>query len=119
LLAGAVAATYAAITLLHPGTILDRAWVLNSEGHAKLQPMARLAGPLFLVLAAALAAAGVGWFQQRRWGWRLAVLLIGANLVGDLVNLIAGSFLKGSVGVLIAGAILGYLLRPGTRAAFR
>ena len=42
----------------------------------ELAPMGRTVGILFLMLAAALIAAGIGWFQRRLWGWRLAVAII-------------------------------------------
>jgi hypothetical protein len=52
-------------------------------------------------------------------GWGLAVVIIATQVLGDLVNLFMGEFVRGGVGVTIAGALLFYLLRPKVRAAFK
>jgi hypothetical protein len=103
---GAVMASLAATTLLWPGTALDRIWALNTAAYQQLAPLGGTVGILFLVLGAALAAAGVGWFRRRLWGWTLAVVLIAVQVLGDVVNCIRVDFLRGGVGVLIAGALL-------------
>ena len=115
LLGGAVLATFAGITLIFPGTFLDRAWLLNPTGHAGLTALGRWVGFLFPLLGLVLAAAGMGWLKRRRWGWRLAVLLIAANAVGDLSRLVSGAWIAGTVGVLIAGMLLIYMMRPAIR----
>jgi hypothetical protein len=119
LLWGAAMATFAGITLIFPGTILDRAWVLNPAGHAGLTALGRWVGFLFPLLGSALLLAGIGWLKHRRWGWMLAVLLIGANATGDLIRLLSGAWIEGVVGVLIAGALLIYMTRPNMRAVFK
>jgi len=112
LLAGAVTATLAGITLILPGTFLDRMWVLNKTGHAGLVSIGKAVGLMFPVLGLALAAAGIGWLKRRYWGWLLAVLLIGGNALGDLIRFASGDWIGGSVGVIIAGSLLLYLTRP-------
>lgn len=76
------------------------------------------AGILFLLLAAALAMAGVGWFRRRVWGWRLTVVIIAMQVLGDIGNCLRGEWMRGGVGAVIAGAFLLILLRPKVRAAF-
>lgn len=112
-------ATFAGITLIFPGTILDRAWVLNPTGHQGLTALGRWVGFLFPLLGLALAAAGIGWLKRRRWGWMLAILLIGGNAVGDLARLVSGAWVAGAVGVLLAGALLIYMTRPAMRHFFK
>ena len=73
---------------------------------------------LFFLLSAALATAGIGWFQRRLWGWRLAVAIIATQVAGDLVNAFRGELVKGATGVIIAGALLLYLTPPSVRGAF-
>ena len=116
---GAVIAAYASVTLLIPGTFLDALWELNKRGHAGLLVLGESAGLLFAILSVPLAAAALGWFQRRYWGWMLGVTLIAINLAGDLVNLARGEGLKGAVGAVIAGLLLIYLIRPGVRNYFR
>ena len=115
---GAVMASLAGTTLIWRGTLLDQVWVLNRPAYRQLASLGEKVGVPFLVLSAALAVAGVGWFTRRAWGWRLAVFLIATQVLGDLINIFMGHFVRGAAGVTIASALLLYLLRPGVRAAF-
>jgi hypothetical protein len=101
---GAIMAGLAATTLLWRGTVLDRLWDLNPTAYRQLVPLAGTVGILFVILGAALTAAGIGWFHRRLWG-RLAVLIIAIQLLGDVVNCIRGDLLRGGTGVIIAGAL--------------
>lgn len=114
---GATMAAYAGVTLLWPGTVLDELWKLNPIAHAQLLPMGRPGGILFLALSATLATAGIGWAKRRSWGWTLGVILLAAHVIGDLASAAMGDW-RGGAGVLIAGALLFYLFRPGVRRAF-
>jgi polyferredoxin len=79
---------------------------------------ANIVGPGFLLLAAALAAAAVGWFKRRFWGWMLTVALIATQVFGDLINFLRGDYLRGTAGIIIAGLLLAFLLRPSVRRIF-
>ena len=70
------------------------------------------------MLGVALATAGIGWFRRRLWGWKLAVAIIATQVLGDVVNCLRGDLLRGGTGVIIAGALLLFLLRSKVRAAF-
>lgn len=115
---GATMASLAATTLLWRGTALDRLWALNPSAYRQLAPMGRVVGILFLLLAVALATAGIGWFRRRLWGWRLGIAIIAIQVLGDIVNCFRGDLLSGGIGVIIAGALLLFLLQPRVRAAF-
>lgn len=115
---GATMAALAGTTLVRPGTVLDRAWALNPTAYARLAPLGRAIGIVFLLLSAALAATAVGWFKRRVWGWMLAVIIIISQVIGDVVNVFMGQFVRGAVGVIIAGLLLLYLLRLNVRRAF-
>jgi len=111
-------ASLAATTLLWRGTPLDRVWALNPVAHKQLAPLGSAVGIFFLMLGAALTLAGIGWFRRRLWGWRLAVVIIAVQVLGDVVNCVRGELLRGGIGVLIAGALLLFLLQSKIRAAF-
>lgn len=116
---GAIMATLAALTLLWPGTALDRAWTLNPLAHAQLSTRPRLFGSMFVLLTVTLTCAAIGWFRLRRWGWDLAVTIISIQVAGDFGNLLRGDLLRGITGFLIAGGLLVYLLRPTVRKTFQ
>ena len=111
-------AALAGTTLLWPGTDLDRIWLLNRRAHLQLAPLGPRVGFAFLLLSMALGAAAIGWFQNKKWGWRLAGCIIGIQVLGDLVNLLRGDFIRGVPGVVIAGALLAYLCRSTIKELF-
>ncbi len=115
---GSAMAAYAGVTLLIPGTVLDRLWMLNKAGHALLASLAKPAGVGFFLLSALLGAAAIGWFRRRRWGWFLGTSMVAINAAGDLANLIVGEHLKGAVGAVIAGLLLIYMMRSRVRGYF-
>lgn len=115
---GAAMASLAATTLLWRGTVLNRVWTLNPAAYRQLYPLGTKVGLLFVLLSAALLTSGIGWFRHRRWGWRLAVAIIAIEVLGDIFNIVRGDLLRGAIGVIIAGALLLYLLSPRIRASF-
>jgi hypothetical protein len=115
---GAAMASLAATTLLWQGTVLGGIWALNPPAYKQLAPLGGWVGILFLLLGAALATAGIGWFRRRLWGWRLAVAVISTQVLGDVVNCVRGEWLKGAIGVTIAGALLLFLLQRRIKNAF-
>jgi len=115
---GAAMAILAAITLLSPGSRLDRVWVLNPIAYKRLAPLGHRVEIFFLLLGVALITAGIGWFRQSLWGWKLAVIIIATQVVGDVVNCVRGDLLRGGTGLILAGALLLFLLRPKIRASF-
>jgi hypothetical protein len=118
LFVGAVMAFLAGASLAKPGTFLDRMWVLNPHAYDELTPFGRTVGLFFLLLAAALMLAGTGWLKRQRWGWRLAVVIIGTQVTGDVANIFLGHPAQGVVGVAVAGTLLLYITRPYVRASF-
>jgi hypothetical protein len=111
-------ALYAAITLLCPGTALDKLWSLNPDAHRQLLEFRKVAGLGFVILAGVAAVAGVGWFRRRLWGWQLAVFGMSVQILGDCVNVMRGDFLRGGLGLLIGTALLAYLLSHKVRKNF-
>jgi hypothetical protein len=111
-------ATFAAVTLLHPGTFLDRAWALNPDAHAQMLPLGKIVGAPFIVLAITLFLAGVGWIRRRYWGWLLGVSVIAINLAADITHFFLGDRMKSAVGMVIASLLLLYMTRPAVRNYF-
>ena len=107
-------ATLAAVTLIHPGTPLDRAWSLNPQAYRQMSPLAPSIGIAFLLLAASLGVATVGWLHRTWWGWLMTVAILITQFLGDGFNLLHGNYLRGRIGVLLAGGLIVYVihLRP-------
>jgi hypothetical protein len=115
---GAAMASLAGMTLVWPGTALDRMWAFNPRAFRELAPFGKTVGIPFLLLAVTLSITSVGWFKRRLWGWRLAVFIIATQVFGGLIHVFLGRVVEGGVGVAIAGALLLYLLRVKVRAVF-
>jgi hypothetical protein len=112
-------AALAGTMLIWPGTPLDRLWLLNETAHAQLRKAGTYPGPLFWALSIMLIGTATSWFRQRLWAFHLTVAIICVQLVGDVVNLVKGDFVRGGIGILIAGALLLFLLRSRIRTAFQ
>lgn len=110
---GTAMATLAGTLLIHPGTILDRAWVLNPVAHGELARFGKPIGIVSLLLGALLAAAATGWCRRRYWGWLLTVVIVMTQVAGDLINFIRGDHLRGGVGFAIAVALGGRVCGRG------
>jgi len=116
---GSSMAALAGTMLIWPGTVLDRLWMLNETAHAELRKAGTYLGPLFWALSIMLMGTAAGWFRQRLWAFRLSAAIICTQVAGDLVNLVRGDFVRGGVGIIIAGTLLLYLLVSRIRTAFR
>jgi hypothetical protein len=116
---GATMAAFAGTTLIWQNTFLPRVWRLNPEAWRMLAPIGNLAGPLFLAFSALLLTTAILWFRRHLWGWRLGIAILLTQVVGDLFNLVRGDYLRAGPGVVIAGALLYFLLRPQMRRNFK
>jgi hypothetical protein len=99
--------------------MLDHIWSLNPRAYRQLAPLGSTAGIPLLIVAGAMATAGVGWLNRLYWAWWLAVAIIGTQLAGDFVNLLLGHVMEGAIGIAAAGTLLGYLLKQSVRSLFR
>lgn len=118
LLLGAGMAFLAGTTLVWRGTFLDRIWALNPRAYNLLAPYGKTIGIPFLLLGIILAFSGVGLLKRRVWGWRLALVIIVTQVLGNFVTALMGDITKGTVGVIISGGLFIYLLRPRVKSAF-
>jgi hypothetical protein len=114
----ALMAALAGVSLEWRGTPLDKMWVLNKQAYAVLSPVASIVGPLFLVFSALMVFTSIGWLKRRLWSWRLAIAVLGTQIVGDIANLVHGDLLRGGTGVVIASALLLLVVRRELRSQF-
>lgn len=115
----AAIAIVVSISLLAPGTRLDRMWQLNAPAHDAVAAKAGAVAAVLLFVGVLAAATGVGLLTRRLWGWLLALAGIGINALGDMVNLlVTRDWARGLAGILIDGLFVYLLLRAGVRAWF-
>jgi len=116
---GAVIAGVTGIALLFPGGGLEPMWRLNPEAQESLMTLGASGIALMFTVATACALAAIGLWIGARWGQRLALGVLAVNLAGDTVNAVIRGDLRTLIGLPIAGAMILYLLSPGTRNRLR
>ena len=97
--------------LLFPGGALDSLWRLNPEAYAAFQRIGGLLILLMVIVGVACALAAIGLARNAKWGRWLGILILAANLVGDLTNAFVRHDLRTLIGVPIAGAMIFYLAK--------
>ena len=86
LLCGGVIAALAGLSLLLPNTLFDWIWVINSGAHRNFATDASRFGLMFLGLGILLGVAGYYWMQRKEWARKLTLVIVGLNIVGNLVG---------------------------------
>jgi len=116
--AGTLISFLAGVSLLFPSGTLNEIWRLNPHGHEGLLRIGGWAVVLLLAASASCASAAVGLFKRTRWGHIMAIVLIGINLLSDIVNTVSGIEPRAIVGIPIALLIILYLFKQRVRNYF-
>ncbi|MFL6293962.1 MAG: hypothetical protein ACJ759_23955 [Thermoanaerobaculia bacterium] len=116
--AGFLIALTSAVSLLLPESFLEPMWQLNPRARTAFSGMGMWAPALLGVVSVACAAASLGLWRGRRWGYRIGTGLLIVNLIGDVANVALGTEPRAIVGIPIVALLLFYLSRPGVRACF-
>jgi hypothetical protein len=117
-LVGTVASFVSLVALVFPGSFLEPVWKLNPRSHEGFAEMGWWAIVLMCVVCLACAWTAVGLWQGARWGYWLAVIMLIANLVGDVVNVLLGIEPKALIGIPIVVVILIFLASRRVRDYF-
>ena len=97
--------------LLFPGTALDALWRLNPDAHDAFQSIGNWSIAIMLVVGTACLFAAVGLWRGAFWGTRVAIVILVANMIGDLGNALLNSDSRTLIGLPIAAAVIVYLAR--------
>jgi len=110
---GAAICLITIVALLFPGCVLEPIWGLNPDAHTAFQKIGKLSILLMFVVGSACASAAIGLATRTRWGRQLALGILIANLIGDLVNAFVRHDFRTLLGLPIGGAMIAYLLMRG------
>ena len=108
----------AAISLLFPNGFLEPIWRLNPRGRAGLGAIGVWAVILFVVVGCASAVAAIGLWRGARSGYVTAIIVLGINLFGDVINVISGIEPRAAIGIPIVILLLLYLRRESVMRFF-
>jgi len=111
---GTLASGLAALMLLLPGTPLDVLWHLNLHAREGFLTLGRWAVLLMLTVCFVCAAAAVGLWLGRRWGFWTAIVILTVNLVADTISSLFLQDWRTLIGLPIAGLMIAYLLKKRT-----
>ena len=116
---GTLASLLSVLSLTFPGSFLEPIWRLNRHAYEQFIRLGSWAIVLMSVVCVACLCAAIGLYLRRRWGYWLAVAMLGANLVGDLLAVTTGQEPRAIVGVPVALLVLIYLMRRRVRSLFQ
>ena len=86
-------------------------WQLNPRAREQFATMGGWALLLMAVVSTACAAASIGLWRGKRFGYVLGLTLLTVSLVGDLANAVLGLEPRAWIGVPIAAVLLVVLVR--------
>jgi len=115
---GAVVAGVTCVALLTPSSAWEPLWRLNPNAGVAFESMGAWAAALMFTVATACALSAWGLWSRAEWGYRLAVILLVVNLIGDATNAFVRGDLRTLIGLPIGGALIAYLLSAGVRRQF-
>lgn len=115
---GAGVTGLASLALLYPSGSLESVWQLNPVARTHLGSFGPLGIGLMALLSTACVGAALGLRSLAGWGHKLAVALLGLNVLGDAANAISGHYVRALVGIAVNGLLIAYLLQPHMRALF-
>ncbi len=108
-----------AVSLLLPGSFLEPMWRLNPRAHQAFGSIGPAAIVLLACVSLACGATASGLWCGKLWGYRLSLVLLAVNLLGDIYNTVSGTEPRAVIGIPIVILILILITTAKTRAFFR
>ncbi len=115
---GGLASFLSAVSLTFPGSFPESIWRFNPHARAGFDRTGSWAIILMLVVCVACVLTTIGLWRGSRWGYWLCLIMLTANLMGDLVNVITGTEPRAVVGIPIVLFIFVLWMRRKTREYF-
>ncbi len=108
---GAFISGMSAMLLLFPGSITEGTSRAGTQAHSGFTGIGPWTLPLTAVICLACIAAAAGLWRLAPWGLWTAIVILGANLVGDTISMFTSRDWRTIIGLLIFGFMIWYLLR--------
>jgi uncharacterized membrane protein (DUF2068 family) len=119
LIGGVISLIFGLSSLFFGGLFVVSNAAETAGAEVDLGPILLIAGVIALISGVIGLLAGYGLLTLKGWGWNLAVIFAGLNIVQNLLNLFQGAYIPGAIiGIVISGLILYYLFRPNVKRAF-
>src|SRR4051812_38814649 len=115
---GALMSFISFVSLVFPGSFLEPMWRLNPRAREGFHSLGAWAVALMFTVSVACASAAVGLWRKARWGYRLALIILAINLLGDVANVVLGTEPRAAIGIPIVIAIFAFLLSRRVRGFF-
>jgi hypothetical protein len=109
---GAIMCVLTTVLLLFPGTALDVLWRLNPNAHAGFQSIGNWSIAIMFVVGSGCLFTAIGLWRGTIWGACMAVIILAANMAGDLFNGFFRHDYRALLGLPVAAAMIFYLVRP-------
>ena len=117
---GATMCTLTAGLLRFPGGPLDSLWRLNPEARLAFQSLGVWSFVLMLTVGTACLFAAIGLWRGATWATPLALVILSANVVGDLINALLRHDYRALIGLPVGVAMILLLVRfSGWSKGFR
>lgn len=107
-----------AFTLLAGLLLTLMGTAIGAMGGPLFAAIGAFAGIIFLVLGALYLLVGFGLWTLKSWAWMLTVVLSGISLTLNLVQALSGEVVGGTMGIIVNGIVLWYMMKPHVKAAF-
>lgn len=96
---GTAASFVSFVSLLFPGSFLEPMWRLNPRAREGFASMGAWEIVLMFAVCIACASAAAGLWRGARWGYRVAMVILCINLLGDIANVLLGTEPRAAVGI--------------------
>jgi|SRR6516162_752742 hypothetical protein len=116
---GAAMCALTIVLLVFPRTALDVLWRFNPDARLALQSFGTWSIVFMLTVGTACAFAATGLWRGAVWGIPLAVLILFANIAGDLISALVRNDYRALIGLPIGGGMIFYLVRSNAKVGNR
>jgi hypothetical protein len=106
------------VMLSFPGGALEPLWRINPDARIAFRSIGPWAFALMAVVGTLCLMSAIGLYRGMEWGRRLAIVVLSANLIGDLAGAVVRRDARTLVGLPVAVAMIWFLRSRRVRELF-